>query len=427
MFTLSQILHQPVYDNLGAQIGYLAEVIVSNWVSERYPVVTAITVQRNAEQVIIGFADVSSIDQAGARLKPVDFSADRYSPANTEVSLVSDVLDQEVISRIGAQMARVNDLKLEWMGQRLVVTQILTGMDSLLYRLGLGEMATTIASRFHHAFPVNGLAAADIVVMHPKLLDQDPQWTKTMHPVDLAKLFEQLLPVKWQFLLDRLSIGQIASVLEIIDPNLQSDLFFALPETEQPRVVEYMTTSQAAIFLQSLTEDAREDILRLLNGRVIKDIQEVMGYPRQTAGSLMMLHDITLAPEWTVEQALRVLHNARSKRAVEPSIYVVNMQNRLIGALSLSQLIGADPDQPVTELMRTQPIFVEARETQKAVARRMIRYGLVDIPVVDQQHHLLGVIPFENAIPPFFLGNWNTYLSFLLFRFIPFLSKEPNQ
>jgi magnesium transporter len=190
----------------------------------------------------------------------------------------------------------------------------------------------------------------------------------------LAELIAELDPFDAARLLGKLSRAQAADVLEEMDPDDAAD------------VVEELVPNEAEAILVEMEEEEAEDV------------RELLSYPEDTAGGLMTPEFVALSPDLTADQALIALRRVAEEAETIYYAYVTEPgTDRLLGVLSLRNLVLSRPSTPIRELMATDIAKIRADADQEAAARLLDQRNLIALPVVDEQDRLLGIITADDA------------------------------
>lgn len=217
-----------------------------------------------------------------------------------------------------------------------------------------------------------------------------------MHPADQAEIFNFLDDDEQDLLLPHLDVAATADLLE------------ELEDEDALEAVESLTTERLADVLDEMEPDEAADLLGdLESGQAaealaqMEDADEViplLGYPDESAGGLMTTAYIALRRHTTPEQAIQFLRQVSPETDIPYYLYVVDRDRHLVGVVGLRELVIASPEVVVEDLMDREVIFVNTSVDQEEVARVMVRYDLAAVPVVDDQHRLLGVITHDDII-----------------------------
>ncbi|MGH2557923.1 MAG: magnesium transporter, partial [Thermomicrobiales bacterium] len=174
-------------------------------------------------------------------------------------------------------------------------------------------------------------------------------------------------------ILSRMSAAQAADVLEEIDPDDATDIFAELEPTIGDTILVQMEPAEAA------------------------EIRELMAYPPDTAGGIMTPAFVALSPDIRADQAIAALRRVAEEAETVNYVYVVDLQDRLLGVLSLHRLVLTPPATPVRDLMVTGVVTVPVDADQEDAARLVTEHDLLAIPVVDTENHLLGIITADDV------------------------------
>lgn len=201
-------------------------------------------------------------------------------------------------------------------------------------------------------------------------------------------------------------------VLQYAAPNLRAEIFgyfehdaqVGMLELESDRQVAELITqlpADDAVDLLSELPDARvESLLALVPAPDRRDIRRLQTFEEGTAGAIMTTEAACLDERLTVRQALEKLSRQAEHLETIYYIYVVDETNRLCGVVSTRKLVSSigKPDRPISELMNTDLVTVNANDDQKIVTQKVAKYDLLAIPVVDAQRHMLGIITHDDVI-----------------------------
>ncbi|MEH7442840.1 magnesium transporter [Bacillus sp. JJ1122] len=209
-------------------------------------------------------------------------------------------------------------------------------------------------------------------------LDDDTR-TKVYHflsPEEMAELFENLEADDEDF----------KDVLAQMNPNYAADMLSNMYADDAVDVLNELDKDQVASYLTIMDEDAAQEIKDLLH------------YEEYTAGSIMTTEFIAISANQTVRSAMYILKNEAPQAETIYYLFVIDDEKRLAGVISLRDLIVADDDTMISEIMNERVVSVSVGEDQEEVARMMRDYNFLALPVVDFQNHLLGIITVDDII-----------------------------
>lgn len=248
--------------------------------------------------------------------------------------------------------------------------------------------------------PVAALLAPDILA----LLDDAPTAvaaeTEELHAADLADVVELLPRDKVAALLAALPPQRAADVLEYLEEDLRSEVLEAMTARQAAALVSEMTPDDRADTLEEIEEERAEEILAAIPAEARRETERLLAYEPDTAGGLMTTEFVSVPASMTVEAALTSVRNiARSgRREAMYQIYVTDENGRLSGVLSLRELLAAPEGAKVGDVAWTEVVTVGAQADREEVSRAISNYDLVAVPVVDDNHRVLGVVTVDDVI-----------------------------
>ena len=220
-----------------------------------------------------------------------------------------------------------------------------------------------------------------------------------MPVVEVAELLEKLesdydrIDVMSQFPIDRQAL-----ILADLPVTVQLSLFNAMSRKTFATIFEQMPTQSQVDFFQFLSKKAQTEVLPFLSKSVRENILRLSAYPPDTAGGIMSLDYASVFERMTCAEAIaKVRADAPSKKLVY-YVYVVNDEQTLLGFVTLKDLIMADPAQMIADVVHREFVFAYVDEDREEVAKKIEKYDLIAIPVVNRQMQLLGVVTHDEAI-----------------------------
>lgn len=228
----------------------------------------------------------------------------------------------------------------------------------------------------------------------------------------LREFFGDHHPARTAEIIDDLEPGEGDRVLDILPGRQRAEVLSYLGSDQQVRTVERLQPIDAAALLHFMSHDERADLVNRLDeehvDRILphlaqaerEDIRRLASYEPGTAGAVMTTDYVTLPASLTVRQAIeRLRHEAPDRETIYYS-YVVDSDRKLIGFVSLKNLILARPWSVVRieDVMKRDVIAARVDEDQESVARTIDKYDLIAIPVVDQNEMLVGIITHDDAL-----------------------------
>lgn len=247
---------------------------------------------------------------------------------------------------------------------------------------------------------VAALMAPDIL----QLLDDDPSSvaveTEEIHPADLADIAEALPRERVADLLRALAPERAADILEYLDEELRSEVLERLPTRQAADLVSQMTPDDRADVLEDLEEDRADEILARIPEQEREETERLLAYEPDTAGGLMTTEFVSVSETSRVEDALAgVRRIARAgRREAMHAIYAIDDNGVVKGVMSLTELLAAPEGSLVRDVAWEEVVTVPPTMDREEVARLTSNYDLVVLPVVDDNHRILGVVTVDDVI-----------------------------
>lgn len=219
------------------------------------------------------------------------------------------------------------------------------------------------------------------------------------HYADIAEILDELNLEEAMYVIKLLDSETTSYVLMELDEDNREKVLKNLSAKEIAEEIEALDTDDAADIIAELSEERQREVISNIEDEDHKaEITELLAYHEDTAGGLMGKELVKVFETWTVAGCLqRIRTQAQEVRRVH-SIYVVNKQNKLIGRLSLKDLIVAKSDQKIADIYIKSVDYVKVDEDSGEVARIMQKYDLEAIPVVDENMVLLGRITIDDIV-----------------------------
>ena len=219
---------------------------------------------------------------------------------------------------------------------------------------------------------------------------------RSLHPADQAKVFNELNQEKQDELLQKLEISEIADIFDELDDKQTLIAARNLPLPFLADIIDDMDPDEAADLLGDLPGQEVRKTISLLEEP--EEILPLLRYPDETAGGRMTTDFLVLGPEDTAEAAIEYLRSTGWETDIPYYLFVVNQEKELLGVMGLRELVCADPDQEIKEIMNSHVVSVQAMEDQEEAAGVMKHYDLTALPVLNKKEQLVGVISHDDIL-----------------------------
>ncbi len=220
--------------------------------------------------------------------------------------------------------------------------------------------------------------------------------------VDIAEMLEDVL--------EDLGIEKVVIIFRMLPKDVSVDVFSYLPGDDQVNIVQAITDREISYIMKELDFDDKIDVLEELPANIVdkilektpkderKLINQFLNYPDDCAGSLMTPEYISLPDTWTVAEAMAYIKREGMDSETVYTCYVKHIGRKLEGVVSLRALVIADDNMLIRDLMETDYVYLNVYDDQEEVAEAFKKYGFLAIPVVDNEHRLVGIITFDDIM-----------------------------
>lgn len=219
-----------------------------------------------------------------------------------------------------------------------------------------------------------------------------------LRAADLADLIEHLDPDERLYLFDLLEPEPAGDVLVEINPPVQESIISDLDNKAVSDIVQELDSDDAADIFGYLPVDRAKEIIETLDDEVSEELEKLLPYGDDTAGGIMALEYVAVKDYYTVHEAIDTIREKREEVINLYHLWVINESGKLVGLLSLKDLVIEPPEKKISEIMNPEVISVNVRMDQEEVANLFRRYDLVSIPVVDDYDRLVGRITHDDII-----------------------------
>jgi len=226
--------------------------------------------------------------------------------------------------------------------------------------------------------------------------DQAVALVEALRPPDQADIFGELPPTEQDQLLPRLDLEDSADILEELEEEEAAEIAVRLGMEELARILDEMEPDEAADLLGDIASERAAEVLAAMEEP--EEVRPLLIHADESAGGLMTSARVTLHREMTAGEAIAHLRVIAPETETVYYLFVVDEDIRLVGVVSLRQIVVAPPSARIEEIMAPDVIHVQADADQEEAAGLMARYDLLALPVVDDEHRLLGLITHDDLV-----------------------------
>ncbi|HOL71968.1 MAG TPA: CBS domain-containing protein [Bryobacteraceae bacterium] len=399
----TEIVGLKVYDLKGRRIGRIEDAAL-------VPLIDPVRVDRYLvgggwTWLTVRWDQIRSISLDGVHLREeilTPYHEDEYM-----LRIARDLLDQQIIDVNGRKVVRVNDVTFEIRrepeNEILRVLEVDVGLRSFLRRLLQGWVPRRWIRAIQRPIAPNSIRweFCDIIEPDPQRrlrLNISHQKLEALHPADLADIVEVLTPEEREAIFEAIDSEVAAETLSEVEPRMQASILESLATGKAAEIIEEMAPDQAADVLAELEEETSEGILGEMDVEPKTEVRELLEYDEDTAGGMMNTEYVALHQRATVADAMEAIRGAEDLLENLNTLFLVDEEGKLAGAVPIGRLFVAGSETPVAELAAGTLIKVTVREKRDRVTEIFDKYNILTLPVVDEEDNLVGIITADDII-----------------------------
>jgi len=401
---LSDILNVPILHS-GKKIGSLNDLVIVE--TAKIPEVRSLYVTRSfgKPSLLIPWENVHTLTGRGIEVTIREIGPYESEPAEDVILLRDYVLDKKVIDLEENEVEVVYDIRLVLRNKKLYVTDVDTGKAARLRRLGFGFLAKILYSSTdsdaEQMIPWTCIQPLPTNIGRFKgnvKLNVLKENLSEIHPVDLADILEEMDNDQRVMVFSSLDHEHASDTLEEIEPKVQREIISSLSTEKVVQLINDMTPGQAADILSVLPSSEAHVILDAMNAESARKVQAIINRQEEKVIHYTTQKILKFPPDTLVEYVQNDYPRHARDKDVIMYIYVVDEKEQLLGVIDLRDLLRADDKSYLKDIMVENVISLSTGSTLKEAAQEFGRYGFRALPVVDEQNHLTGVIPYRDVM-----------------------------
>jgi CBS domain-containing protein/sporulation protein YlmC with PRC-barrel domain len=406
-FYLSGIIGKEAFDSDGEAVGIIKDLLISAVPSgQNDPNSQLVTGIRLKVKKEIRFYSFKTFRVVKARELLNVTCSDLIELGREEVEngllLVENILDKQIVDLNGRKLVRVNDVRLATLPAGTFTVAVDIGIDGILRRIGISVPMKRILSLFRVSIPTkyilwDDVQAIDFSNLNIKLSKSYAK-LHTLHPSDLADILEDLGKKSSTSVFSALDEEKAADVLEELETHAQIHIVESLPVNKVADVFEKMPADEVADILDELEDDKAELLLKEMEAESSQEVRDLLEYDDDLVGSIMTTDYLSFSGSKTVEEVLKEL---RLKKPEAPELYnmfVTEKNEKLVGTFNLRDLVVAEPDTKISQIMKSEPVSLFDDQKTGAIAEIVSKYNLLAVPVIDRDEQLQGMVVVDDVV-----------------------------
>ncbi|MGE5351001.1 MAG: magnesium transporter [Acidobacteriota bacterium] len=393
-FDFSRILDINIFSHDYQIIGKLKDVAVTNDV--RNPLVRAAKVKTKDGIKFISWDYITLTKQHGQY--HLSCSKLEEIPVEDLIMLNKQVMDKQIIDVNGRKVVRVNDIRLALLSAGMFVVAVDIGTEGLLRRLGIAKpilkLGIKVPSKLILWNDVETVFSGSENIVLSKTYNK----LSTLHPSDLADIIEDFDTKTGMTIFAHLDTARGADVLEEMEEETQVKVLENLSADKAADILEEMPADEVADILDGMDKERVEELLNNMEKEASDEVRELMEYDEKSVGSLMSTEFVAFRSDASVEQVINNIREQKPEEGTTSYIYITNQKNKLIGKVSLRDLVISEPNVTLKSIMHKDIIFMYDNDEIEELIKIVTKYNLFAIPIVDKEMNLVGNVVINDIM-----------------------------
>ncbi|MEY4311035.1 MAG: hypothetical protein RLZ71_961 [Actinomycetota bacterium] len=392
-----------VFDPAGDKVGKVIDALVA-YRKSGAPRVTGLLIEISGRRrVFVPIARVTSI-AAGQVITNGLVDLRRFTQRGQEVRVIAELLGRKVNLLDGSGVAQIEDISVEQgRNKDWVVTELfLRRPKTSASPFARGATLFTTWDQVSESDSGEAQSAQQLIATYSEL-----------RPADLASALMDLPDERMVEVAEELDDERLADVLEELPEDEQIEILQELDDERAAEVLDLMEPDDAADLMANLPEERTEAILELMDEEEAEDLRMLMQYDEYTAGGLMTTEPMICAADTTVAEALALIRRKAISPVLAASVFVTlppyeTVTGRYLGTVHFQRMLRYPPHERLGTLLDTELEPVSPSTHISVIHRTFANYNLVALPVVDDEHRLLGVVTVDDVLDHLLPEDWRT-------------------
>ncbi|MFM5951984.1 MAG: magnesium transporter MgtE N-terminal domain-containing protein [Micrococcales bacterium] len=391
-----------VFDPAGDRVGKVIDVLVG-YRKSGAPKATGILVEiTGRRRVFVPIARVTSIAPGQVITNGlIDFR--RFTQRGQEVRVIAEMLGRKVTLLDGSGQAQIEDISVEqaknkdWIVNEVFLRRPKTSVSPFARGVTLFANWDQLSENQDSG---ESQSAQQLIATYSDL-----------RPADLASALMDLPEERMVEVAEELDDERLADVLEELPEEEQMEIIQELDDERAAEVLDLMEPDDAADLMANLPEERTEAILELMDEEEADDIRQLMKYDEFSAGGLMTTEPIICSADTTVAEAMALIRRREVAPVLAASVFVTlppyeTVTGRYLGVVHFQRMLRYPPHERLGTLLDTELEPVSASTPISQIHRTLANYNLVALPVVDEEHHLIGVVTVDDVLDHLLPEDW---------------------
>lgn len=398
-FFLSEIIGRRVYLKT-ERVGRLTDMVIVE--TGKLPEVTHFVVNRpfGYPSLLLPWDKLTLISNTEIVFDVQAPAEYEHMPAEGSILLRAHILDKKILDMDDHEVEVIYDIKLDVQGGKLHVSEVDFSRQRLLRRMGLRKLAEWIAKQrkeqtvswmYVQPLPEH----IGIFKGHVKL-NVLKENISDIHPVDLADILEELDGDQRLAVFKEIEPEHASDTLEEVEPRVQRELIRSMEKHYATQLINAMSPAQAADILAALPATEADALLHMIDKGSAAKIQKIIDHHDENILLFSSQKFMKMPESTSVNEVMKNFREIARDKDVIMYVYATDEQDVLTGVVALREIIAAEPDQSIGEVMTDNVISLSPEDTLSDAVDMFARYGFRAIPITNEQNNMLAVVSFSD-------------------------------
>lgn len=395
-FFLSEIIDRKVY-LINQMVGRLSDMVIVE--TGKLPEVTHFVVSRSFgyPSLLLPMDKLTIISNTEIIFGVIDPAEYEQLPAEGSILLRSHILDKKILDMDGHEVEVIYDISLDFQGDNLYVSEVDISKRRLLRRMGLKSLADWLSKQRKDDSMISWMYVQQL----PERIDTFKghvrlnvlkENIRDIHPVDLADILEELDGDQRIAVFKELEPEQAAQTLEEVEPRVQRALIRSMEKRHAAKLIDARSPAQAAVILAALPSAEADELLQMINKVSAIKIQKIIDHHDENILLFSTQKFMKMPASTKVDEVLTDFRQIARNMDVIMYVYVTDKLDTLKGIVGFRELLAAEPEQSLGEIMTDNIISLNPEDTLSDAVALFARYDFRATPIIDTENKLLAVI-----------------------------------
>lgn len=394
-FFLSEIIGRKVY-LINSKVGRLDDMVIVE--TGKLPEVSHFVVHRpyGYPSLLLPLDKLTLISNTEIVFDVINPTEYERVPPEGSILLRSHILDKKILDMDDHEVEVIYDISLNVQNDKLYVSEVDFSRRRMLRRMGLKKLANWISDQreentvsWMYVQPLPEHIGTFKGHVKLNVLKEN---ISDIHPVDLADILEELDGTQRLAVFKELEAEHASDTLEEVEPRVQRELIGAMEKERAAELISEMSAPQAADVLAALPTNQADELLALMDQENVSKVQQIIEQHDENILLYATMDFLKQPPITLARNVIDSYRNLARDKEVIMYVYVTDDNDSLLGVVDIRELIMAEDDQMLAEVMTENVITLNPKDTLRDAIKMFDRYSFRAIPVTDEEDHLMGVV-----------------------------------